>query len=290
MKITNKLNLPESFMKYASRDDDHAPVPNRYSATEILGSTREIILNRRYYNDIEVDVSEMVPALFGTAVHQVLENNSPILESEIETECKVENVFGNNTLAGRIDLLNLRDLAIEDYKTCSVSKVMHEDFQDWYMQGMEYAYLTFKQKGVILKHLEFYALMKDWSKLKASTSANYPQNPVYVWKYDISDSDYDFIEKYIKEKLSQLEAYQNVPDDELPMCTDEERWYTGTKYAVYKKAGDARAAYVADTEEDAHNYITNKCGGAGEIEVRKGEYLKCQHYCSCCKFCKREEK
>ena len=55
-----------------------------------------------------------------------------------------------------------------------------------------------------------------------------------------------------------LEQYQDTPDDELPMCTDEDRWYTGTKYAVYKKVGDARAAYVADTEKDAHNYITNK--------------------------------
>lgn len=288
MKVTNKLNLPEAFLNYASRDDDHTPTPNRYSCTEILGSIREIVLNRRYYDKIEFDVADCIPALFGTAVHQVLENNAPVLESGIEAEAKVEFQFGDNTLVGRIDLLNIKDLAIEDYKTCSVSKIMHEDFNDWYMQGMEYAYLIFKQRGIILKHLKFYALMKDWSKIKASVGGNYPSSAIYVWQYDIQDSDYDFIEKYIKDKLIAVSEFEFARDEDLPMCTDEERWYTGTKYAVYAKVGDKRAAYVADTEEDAHNYIHNKLGAA-EIQVRKGEYLKCQHYCNCCKFCKRGE-
>ena len=286
MKITNKLDLPTAFTNYATGDDSHAPVPNRYSCTEILGSTREIILNRRHYDDIEVDVADMVPALFGTAVHQVLEQNAPVLESDILTECSVEAQFGDNTLTGRIDLLNLQTLSIEDYKTCSVSKVMHEDFDDWYKQGMEYAYLVFKTRGIILKHLKFYALMKDWSKLKSAVTSNYPSSPIYVWSYDIQDSDYDYIERFIKNKLAELSKYA---EEEPPMCSDEERWYTGTKYAVYKKAGDARAAYVADTEDDAHNYISNKCNGAGEIEVRKGEYLKCKYYCNCSKFCKKGE-
>ena len=289
MKITNKLNLPEAFTNYASGDDGHQPVEDKYSCTEILGSIREIILNRRHYNEIEVDVSDMIPALFGTAVHQVLEQNAPILESDIESEYSVSEQFGNNTLSGRIDLLNLKELAIEDYKTCSANKVIKQDFQDWYMQGMEYAYLVYLIKGVIPKTLKFYALMKDWSKIKSATSTNYPASPIYVWKYNIKDSDYDFIERYIKEKLSLLEQYKDVDDDQLPMCSDEERWYTGTKYAVFKNAGDKRATMVCDTEQEAHDFITNKCGGSGEIEVRKGEYLKCKYYCSCCKFCQKGE-
>lgn len=289
MQITNKLNLPKSFVNFAS-DGNHSIIPNRYSCTEILGSIREVILNRRHYDEIKVDVADCVPALFGTAVHQVLESKTPILETGLETECSIEYEFGENVLAGRIDLLNINELSIEDYKTCSVSKVSKKDFNDWYMQGMEYAYLVLLKRGIICKKLKFYALMKDWSKLKSSVVSDYPASPIYVWEYNIQDSDYDFIGDYIKRTLEGLAyAEKNLVDEHLPMCTDEERWYTGTKYAVYKKVGDARAAYVADTEEDAHNYISNKCGGAGEIVVRKGEYLKCKYCCSCSKFCKRGE-
>lgn len=283
MKITNKLNLPEAFVKFVS-DGDREYVEHRYSVTELLLSVREILLNRKYANMIEYDVSDSIPALFGTAVHQVLENYAPILESDIEAEAKVEASFGDDIVAGRVDLINMADLTIEDYKTCSVSKVMKNDFEDWKIQGLEYALLMFKRKGIIMKHLKFHALMKDWSKIKSATSTNYPSSAIFTWKYNIQDSDYDFIEKYIVNKLNAINS------GELPMCTDEERWYTGTKYAVFKHAGDKKAAIVCDTEQEAHDYITNKCDGAGEIEVRKGEYLKCKYYCSCSKFCEKGDK
>ena len=195
MQITNKLNLPASFVNYVN-NDDHPVVPNRYSCTEILGSVREVILNRRYHDKISVDVADMVPALFGTAVHQILENNTPVLETGLETECSVENEFGELTLSGRIDLLNINDKSIEDYKTCSTTKVIKKDFQDWYHQGMEYAYLVWLRRGIICRKLKFYALMKDWSKIKASIGGEYPASPIYVWECNIEDSEYIF------EKLS----------------------------------------------------------------------------------------
>lgn len=286
MIITNKLNLPEAFVKYAN-EGNREYKEHRYSVTELLLSTREILLNRKYAQYIETDVSECVPALFGTAVHQVLEGYAPVLESGVEAECSVECQFGDDVVAGRIDLLNISDSCIEDYKTCSVSKVMKEDFEDWKIQGLEYALLVFKQKGIVIRKLKFYALMKDWSKIKSATSANYPASPIYVWEYKVDDSDYDYIENWIKQRLNWINLY--LESDSLPECTDEERWYTGTKYAVYKNVGDKKAIYIADTEEDAHSYIHSKLGAA-EIQVRKGEYLKCKYYCSCSKFCEKGDK
>lgn len=278
--ITNKLNLPESFMNYATKDE-HTIKENRYSVTELLKPVREILLYRKYADKINKDVSDLIPALFGTAVHNVLENNTPLF-ADLYTEESVEYEIDETVISGRIDLLNLRDLSIEDYKTCSVSKVMKQDFEDWKMQGLMYAFLVFKSKGIILKHLKFYALMKDWSKIKCATSANYPNSPVYIWKYEINDSDYDYIEQWLKEKLNQLNC------ETLPECTNEERWNTGDKYAVFKKAGDKRTYKVVDTEDEAHQLITDELGGTGEIEVRKGEDLKCNYYCDVCQFCKEE--
>lgn len=281
MKITNKLGLPDSFVNYASKDT-HEYKEHRYSVTELLLPTREILLNRKYANDIEVDVSDTIPALFGTAVHSVLENNTPLLGGQL-CELSVSCTIGDDILSGRIDLLNDKDDSIEDYKTCSVSKIMRQDFEDNRLQGLMYAYILFVKTGHVYRNIKIWNLLKDWSKIKAASSSNYPQSPIYPWFYKVEDSDIDFIEKKIKDKLKEIN--EAIETNTLPECSDEEKWYTGTKYAVYKNVGDKKAAIVCDTEEEAHGYITNRCEGAGEIEVRKGEYLKCKHYCNCSKFC-----
>lgn len=275
MKYTNKLNLPQSIVD--SFTESEAPLKNRFSVTELLKSNKEILLTRKYWDKIEVDVSECINMLFGTAVHKVLEENTT--DPNVETEIKMIIPVSNSLLVGKFDRRNLKEQLIEDYKTCTVSKITNGKFEDDRLQGLAYAYMTYCETGVLIRKLRFYNLIKDWSKIKAASSTNYPNNPIYIWEYDIQDSDYDFIKEYITNKITSLE------NEELSDCNDEERWYTGTKYAVYKKAGDKRAAYVTDSEEDAHNYIINQCGGAGEIQVRKGEYTKCKLYCNLNKFC-----
>lgn len=271
MKITNKLNLPEPFNSLVKKEVKE-PVENRFSATELLLPVREIVLKRKYSHLLSEDVADMIPALFGTAFHKMMEDSD-----EGETEVKLELNLGKYTIVGKIDKVD--NDTICDYKTCKVSKIMKEDFDDDRHQGLIYAYLRLMTTGVKTKKLKFYNLMKDWSKIQQR--GNYPLYPIYIWEYDIQDSDYDYIEKFIKDKLRDIEEGFN----ELPACSDKEKWYTGTKYAVYKKEGDKKAAILCDSEEEARNYITNKCGGVGRIEIRRGENLKCKHYCLCSKLC-----
>lgn len=275
MKFTNKLNLPEPFINYYNKDT-HEIVENKYSVTELLAPVREILLKRKYYNRIEVDVADIIPAMFGSAVHHILEVNTEKTDDTLPEE-KITCEIDGCVISGRCDLINLKELTIEDYKTCSVNKVIKEDFEDWWKQGLIYAYIYFKSKGIIIRKIKFYAIMKDWSKVRVS--GNYPKSAVYVYEYNIQDSDYDFIEKWLKNKLNIINS------GILPECTESERWYTGTKYAVYKKVADKKASIVCDTETEAHNYIRNKCDGAGLIDIRKGESLKCKYYCDVCKFC-----
>lgn len=264
MRYTNKLNLPESFMNYAS---NRKPVENRYSVTELLKPIREIKLTRLHYDDIEVDVSEMIPAIFGSAVHKILEENTTENAEESFTA-----ELGGITISGRLDLIDYDNLTIKDYKTCSVSK---KDFEDWRMQGLIYAYLVFRSKDIIIRHLKFYAIYKDYSKIR-----NSDLRPVFVYEYEIQDSDYIFIESWLKERIAALKS------SEIPECSDEDKWYSGTKYAVYKKEGDKRAMAVCDTEEAAHTIVAEK---TGVIEVRYGENVKCNNYCKCRKYCYKEE-
>lgn len=267
--ITNKYNLPKAIVNLVKEKEY---IDNRYSITELLAPTREILLSRLHCKEIEFDVSDTITALFGSAVHKLLEE----ADSE-NAEVKMEYTLDDETtIVGIAD--KITEDAIEDYKTCSVSKIQKSDFNDWRDQGLAYAWLRFKLTGEIKRKLRFHALMKDWSKIKSANSTNYPTYPLYTWEYDISDSDYDYIEAKIKAKLKDIKENKN------PECTNEEKWYTGTKYAVYKNVSDKKATYIADTEEDAHNYIRNKLGAA-EIKVRKGENLKCKFYCRVSKWC-----
>lgn len=268
--VTNRYNLPQALVNLTKEKEYQE---NRYSITELLNPTREILLLRKHAKEIEIDVSDTISTLFGSAVHKLLEE----ADSE-NAEVKMEYVLEDGTtIVGIADKIG-KD-AIEDYKTCTVSKVSKSDFSEWRDQGLGYAWLHYKLTGEIKRKLKFYALIKDWSKLQASKRPNYPVSPLYTWEYDIKDSDYDYIEQKIKDKLADIKS------GNMTQCSLEDRWYTGDEYAVFKNVGDKRAAMVTADEQEAHDYITNKLGGTGEIQVRKGESLKCKYYCKVAKFC-----
>lgn len=277
MKYTNRLNLPEIF-KSLFKDKEIIITENRYSVTEILGSVQQIILHRRYANQINKDISECVPTLIGTAVHEYLEKNAPKNSlSEIKFEV---NLFGK-TLVGICDSLDLVNQEIIDYKTTTVSQVSKGDFDGYYKQDMMYALMTYIKYGAKIKKLKNYILMKDWSKLKSVMSSNYPKSPIYVWEYEVQDSDYDNILDFINKKFKEI-------DEGIKDCTNDEKWYTGDKYAVYQKQSDKRAKKVFDTQEEAEQFKTNN--NCEHIEPRYGDNLKCTYYCDVKQFCDQYRK
>lgn len=274
MKFSNKLNLPESFIKYVASQENHELKPHRYSATELLNPTRMILLTRRHYNELEKDISDYIPALFGTAVHSVLEQFADLDKTEVQ----VETEFGDDVITGRIDYLDLKNNLIVDYKTTTCGKISREDFEDWRTQGLIYAYLVYKHFGVVIRHLKFIALLKDWSVLRPT-----PASPVYIYEYTVQDSDYDYIGRFIKGKLEEINYYLTLGS--LPECTDEEKWNTGSKYAYYKRGYDKRAKAVFDTREEAEDYKAQM--DEGLIVERPGECRRCKYYCDVCKFCNK---
>lgn len=153
-----------------------------------------------------------------------------------------------------------------------------------------YAWLAIQDKKLVTKY-EFILFLKDWSA-KAKRTAEfkgeyYPESAVYVYSVDVDSDKLNQTSWFIYNKINELKECENLSDDDLPDCGDEATWYTGDKYAVYKKEGDARAQRVFDTIEEATMYMQAK--EYGYLEHRKGEHRKCQDYCSCCGFCKYYE-
>jgi hypothetical protein len=276
MKITNKLNLPEGFVKAVSTEKHNAP--GCLSATTLIQGVKQIILMDRHWDSLEEDVSDRIWAIFGSAVHLILQSEGKYNFTEQTMSYKA----GDITVTGQIDSYNMKDGLIDDYKTASVVKIKFGDYTDWYLQGMIYAWLLTKNKFTVNK-CRFIALLKDHSKTDALRERDYPDDPVYVYEFPVTPQALFKIGIFIKNKVAEYKRCISLPDNEIPPCTPEERWERPPKYAVMKN-GLKRAVRLFDRREDADLLAETK-GESHYVEYRCGESVRCRSYCLCKKFC-----
>lgn len=282
MKITNKYNLPQALVDLI-KNSQFGHTEKCYSATTILNPTRFIILNRRHNDEIEIDASQCINQVLGTATHSLIEKFDKTGFAEIYLK---EEIRDGYFLTGKCDLYDEVNFALVDYKTANVWKIKFSDFDDWRRQGLIYAWLLIK-KGHYVERIRFHALLKDWTarekRLADMKGEFYPESQVYTYELKITSADLIEIEKFIRNKFDELIEAEKLNDNDLLDCGKKDTWYTGDKFAVYG-TNKNKAMRVFDTYEEANDYLNNK--GGVEIVARKGEYRRCQDYCECCKFCK----
>lgn len=276
MKVTNKLHLPEAFVKAVSVERHNKA--GCYSATTLNKGTKEIILQERHWDEFTVDASEQVWATFGTAVHAIMEK----YEDGNFHEEKFDIAVSKSRVTGVVDSYDMERGIINDWKTASVYKVSKGDFSDWYKQGMTYAWLL-KQNGLDVRRCRFIALLKDHSMTKAKTDHTYPQSPVFVYEFEVTPEELEQVGERIAAKVKAIEAAEKQADDDIEPCTAEERWADGEKWAVMKN-GRKSAVRVFDTEIDAEN-CAGELGNSHYVEHRPAVNRKCGDYCLCKNFC-----
>lgn len=279
MKITNNLNLPDMLKRAVEKEYEYRD--KRYSITSLLDPDRVLMLKRRHNDEIEQDVSECIWMLFGTVTHYVLETGIECRENEYVEE-HLEHTFENGyTLSGIID--HVEDF-IDDYKTTSVWTVIFgSNNEHWKKQLQMGAYLHYKEHGKWINKGRIIAILKDWNK--RDVKDNYPKLPVEVIEFDLGTPEE--IEKWILDRFKRIEELEKMSDLDLPLCTDEERFNSGTKWAVKKKTYKKAFKVFDDFDKGRDLLITLEQKYPGEYELieRPGEDKKCQNYCSCCKFC-----
>ena len=276
MIVSNVLNLPAAFVHAVSTERHNAP--HCYSATTLNKGAKEIVLTDRHYDEITVDASEQIWAVWGTAVHALLESEKD--DNFHEERFKV--AVGNSYVTGQVDSYDMERGIINDWKTASVWKVQFADFADWRAQGLTYAWLLTKS-GLEVKKCRFVALLKDHSKTKAKHDASYPQSPVFVYEFDVTADDLAATEARIIAKVTEIENAYKLGDDDIEPCTLEERWADGEKYAVMKN-GRKTAVKLFDNQQDAEAYA-GELGNSHYVEHRPAVSRKCEDYCSCCEYC-----
>jgi hypothetical protein len=119
MKITNRFNLPDAFYNFA-RNDKYSRGKADISVTTLIDSPRVRLMRDKYNDQLETDASDMIWALFGTAVHHVLESADD--PSHVIMEERLYAEVAGWILSGALDhqeVLPDGTIQITDYKVTS---------------------------------------------------------------------------------------------------------------------------------------------------------------------------
>jgi hypothetical protein len=268
-KLTNVHNLPAAIV--AAVQNDPYTGGGDISTTKLIDAPQIRVLGGKHKDDVSVDVSERVWALLGQAVHTILER-AGLREAGMVVEERLYAEVNGWQVSGQVDRMHCDLGKLSDYKVTTVYKKNGSD--SWTRQLNVLRWLAHKN-GHEINQLEVIGIFRDWRKTEAERNPDYPQAaiqaiPVPLWSLEDA-------EEYITERVY---AHQAASRGEAVPCTDEERWFSGNSYALTKRGAKRATRVSSDPREfgevDFENY---------SIEVRAGEFKRCEHYCDVREFC-----
>lgn len=274
--ITNKKGLPQIVVD-ACNNDQYSAGKSDYSATTLLKPAMQVYLERKHPGEGEIDASDMLFAMYGTAVHKVIEL------AATEDDLIEERFFGivnGKIISAQID--HYRDGVVSDWKLTGVYKIkkaLEGDVEEWEQQLNIQAYLM-TEAGHEVKELRIGAMARDWSKRDSLKEENYPSQIEYIkLKLWTRDEQIEFIEKRI-DAMELRDAVSGAPEP----CTSAERWQNPPSYALMKEGGK-RAVRVLYDAQEAEEMLKEK-GDGHYMVTREAPNTRCEGYCQVNKFCK----
>lgn len=310
-KYTNNSDVSLPLAVWLMHDDyDYDSRANVISATSLLKPTRALIL--KYQNsglDKEVDITDLVSARMGSAIHAIAEeawsnkdnikkalsamgtsnlfdkfvinSDKPVDEDQIPVyvEQRHETTVGDYIISGKYDLV--LDGTLSDYKSTSVWTYIYDSNALKYtQQGSIYKWLA--PDRITDNKISIQFIFTDWSGAQAKRDPKYPQSRLVTKDYPIWSVEQT--DRFIKEKLQLISKLKDTPQDSLPECTSEELWESETKYKYYKNPSKmARATKNYDTMDEASVRLATD-GNIGVIETVRGEVKACR-YCEVVGVC-----
>ena len=281
MKYTNRNNVPEVVVK-AIENDPYDGGKHDTSVTRLIKPQQANKIMGEHFGDIVEDISDSLFKLFGQSVHSVLERGTEKTDiSEVRFTAKILE----RSVSGKIDHFSTSDGVLSDFKITSVFTVKRakkEGSADWETQLNLLAYLM-GVHGFEIKKLQIIAFSRDWRNSENNRQEDYP-NPIEVIEVPLWNT------KDAEERINRLVEKQF--QDEIVPCTDDERWYTGDTYAVYKDGANGKplkkAARLLSSMSEAEAWST--LHGGSKIEMRPGESSRCGSYCSSSPWCEQYAK
>lgn len=314
-KYTNQFNIPLPLAVFLATDD-YDYEPNVISATSLLKPVRQLVLSKRVNpSEALVDISGLVSARMGTAIHTAIErawlNPKAAIKAlgypdkiahnilinpdktsldlnpdaiPVYMEQRAYKQVGKYKVSGKFDFV--AEGRVQDFKSTSVYSYLNQTNKSKYaLQGSIYRWLN--QDIINKDDMCINYIFTDWSAADAKQKPDYPQARVHVQRIPlISIED---TQQYVEAKLKQYEMYKDAPGEEIPFCSDEDLWRKETVWKYYKDPSktDGRSTKNFDNSADAYTRLTQD-GGIGVVIEVKGDVIACK-YCPAFTVCTQKD-
>lgn len=313
--LSNVYQLPLSMALFLADDnyDGRSSDPYNISVTTLLKSTRQIVLGKRLPDNLMMDISENISSRLGQAYHKAVEDAwlnkpqetmkklgypsrviknikvNPTAEDfkdnpdllAVYVEQRTERKVGKWTITGQFDFIVLG--VLEDIKSTSVYGYLNQSNTDKFIkQGSLYKWLN--PTLVTEDYMLINYIFTDWSGGRARTDKSYPSLKMMPQKLKLKSATE--MDKFVKNKLKEVEKNIDKPEADLPYCSDEDLWRSPTVYKYYAKPDSTRSSKNFDSLYEAQSYAVTK--STGRIEVHKGEVKACK-YCAAYTICSQKD-
>lgn len=220
MKITNKYNLPNVFVR-AVENDPYDKGESDYSATGLSEPARASALIELFKGKLEVDASTRVASIIGQGAHSIAERAAravDICEKRFFAEFTVDGA--TFTISAQVDLFETDSGNLYDWKTTKAyafSKKAGSGKKPEWITQLNIGAEILRRNNLKVKTLNIIALLKDWKKREAGT-AGMPETEVVHVELPMWESAK--VVSYIEDRIrAQVAARVS-----LPQCDTKETW------------------------------------------------------------------
>ena len=311
---SNQTNLPTAIAVWLAHDTyDRAEAG--LSATSLLKPVRQVILSQHIPEGEGItDVSGLIKSRIGTAIHDAIERAwiSDRLDSTLKSlgasDKTVSRVKINpETIEGPcypiyLELRSSKDILgvkvtgkfdfidngkLIDFKTTSTfAYTSGNKDEDYIMQGSIYRWLN--PEIITDEFMDICFIFTDWQKNRyMSDPRNYPSNQIISRSFKLHSAA--FVQSYVEERVRTLIRLQDVPEKDLPLCTDKDLWRKPDTFKYYKNPQkQTKSTANFDNLSDANRRFLDD-GAVGLVKTVKGGVSACL-YCSAFTVCTQKDR
>lgn len=279
-RVTNKFNLPQPLVEAVS-NNKYSPGKSDYTTTQLAGTpARQLVLKKQHWNELSEDVTDLIYSLSGQSKHVVLERAAEFCEQyKFLAETRFYITRKGKTIGGQIDLYDVNEKVLYDWKETGVYVSYHDLKPDWIAQG-NINKLLLEENGYPVEKIINIVLYRDWKKSEVGRTERYPphqvaQFPLPVWTNEETET-------FIAKRIAEFEKAKK----KLPLCSDEERWKTPDLYALVKK-GNKKATKLFDSAQAAESELSVFKMMSYDVQFRPGINKRCENYCVAMPFCQQ---
>lgn len=311
---SNQTNLPTAIAVWLAHDT-YDKAEAGLSATSLLKPVRQVILAQRIPEGEGItDVSGLIKSRIGTAIHDAIERAwlSEYLEDTLKSlgasDKAVSRVTVNPETVNRpcypiyLELRSSKEVLgvkvtgkfdfiengkLIDFKTTSTfAYTSGNKDEDYIMQGSIYRWLN--PEIITDEFMDICFIFTDWQKNRyLSDPRNYPSSQIISRSFKLHSAA--FVQSYVEERVRTLIRLQDVPEKDLPLCTDKELWRKPDTFKYYKNPQkQTKSTANFDNLNDANRRFLED-GAVGLVKTVKGGVSACL-YCSAFTLCTQKDK